>query len=201
MISPKKQLKNSIKKTDKKLLFNFFMPSKTRWCLIILILLMYIFFHIYILKTNELKLNFWKNFLDNIQSLELAVLSFLITGYAIFQAFLDEKTLNELLEKADNGYIYFVKINTYFYYITIGFFISILSNLVLKNILDKGILTNIFILLPFLKNEKIQLILLLIYLLLNMILIFDIKSFLKNIYSIFVINAYYSSKINDENKE
>lgn len=201
MISPKEQLKNSIKKIDKRLLFDFFIPSKRRGCLIILILFIYILFHIYILKTNELKLNFWKDFLDNIQSLELAVFSFLITGYAIFQAFLDEKTLNELLEKADNECIYFVKINTYFYCITIGFFISILINFLLKNILNKSILTNIFILFPLLKNEKIQLSLLLIYLILNMILIFDIKSFLKNIYSIFVINAYFSSETNDKNEK
>lgn len=198
MDSPQEQLKNSLKKTDRELLKDFFFPSKRRWFCITLILVIYIFFHIYILKTNEIKLKFWKNFVNNIQALEIGMLSFLITGYAIFQAFLSEKTLTKLLEKKDKGSIYFVRINKYFYCLTMCFLISMLINLCLINILDKELIHNIFVLFPMFKNEVFQLALLLLYLLINIILIFDIKSFLKNIHDIFVINAYYNNNINEE---
>lgn len=182
-------LKNSIQRTDKKMLKEFFCPSFCRMVIIIFCLILYSLFHIYILRSNANIKEFWINFLGDIQTIELYIMSFLIGGYAIFQAFSDEEILIKLLKNDLKGNIYFIKINKYFYCITLSYFVMILINLCLINILKSTSFREIIVICPYLKNKIIQLFILNLYLFVNMVLIFDIKSFLKNIHDIFVINT------------
>ncbi|CAL7874529.1 hypothetical protein [Fusobacterium necrophorum] len=194
----KEQLQNSIKKTDFLLLYELFFPTKIRWRLIMIILMVYCVFHLCILKENIDILNFWKALLNNVQSIEISVLAFLITGYAIFQAFLDENTLKKMLQNQKNETIYFVRINKYFYFLTLFFFIIILFNAVVLSIIDKDVVYKIISLFPIIKNKFVLLLCTTIYFGVHLLLLFDVKSFLKNIHDIFVINANYRDEADNK---
>lgn len=186
----KDQLKISLKTTSFKLLKCFFIPTWKRTILIAIVLSLYIGFHIYILKTNFLKKEFWKVFLENLQTFEISILAFLFTGYAIFQTSLKESAIEKLLKPNKDGHLYLIVINKYFYFITLMYLILILFNIVLISIIKTNCLNIMVNLFPCLRENIFQLILLLPYLVINLILLFDIKSFLKNIHDIFVINVY-----------
>lgn len=191
------QLKNSIKVTDFSLIKDLFFPSKLRWLLILLIELIYFFFFYFILENNKVFVSFWKEILVHLQTLEITILAFLITGYAIFQAFLDEKTLKKLVETQKKGTVFFVRINKYFYYITLLFFLLIVLNSIILSIVNSFSIAILVKKMPFLKGKQILFICTSIYIFFHTILLLDVKSFLKNIHDVFVINAYYKYRNED----
>lgn len=138
---------------------------------------------------------------DMSNSIIIPVFSVLFMGYALFQALVGGSTLKRMLIEEIEDKSMFKTYNLFFYGITIyNLFIIILNYFLL--IVFQSVPKNWSI--PFfgqIFNNILASALLLIYVIINIYALFEVKSFLYNIYQCFSMNAYATivSEIRKEN--
>ena len=190
-------LKNLIK-----IYIELIFPKIKRNLIILLFLIIFNFIFLWDFSINTYnisKIKFLLNMTSVSQNLMLVLLALLITGYALFQALATGMTLKKLLDT--NGSLkelsIFRQLNLYFFFLGISYLVLIFINFIMLIFLPY---INLIFYFPKIILENKNLIFLLyinLYFYINLVLIFDFKSFLKNLYDIFRVSAHAkSSEIN-----
>lgn len=190
------EIKNNKIKDKIKILKRLYFPSKIRIFIIISIIL----FVNYLINTHEKMIfnnkgNILKFLVEGSQNLLISLLGIIVAGYSIFQALSSGESLKYFFKSKDKKtkFSKFKLLNTYFY----SFTISVFSFIVLNSILI--FLINLKGLNPLYKSFTTELgnlifkVFILSYVFILMAIFIDFKSFMKNLYGMFKINAYHKA--------
>lgn len=193
------------KEEKKQLIYELFIPSYKRRIVILGIILILIYFIFWkVLQENNFKI-FYKitlNLIELSQNIFLVFIAVLVTGYALFQAILTKNQILILCESDLNERSNFTKFNFYFYNLGIFYSSIIIFNFIFLSIFRSEELAKIlFKHNKILSNKFLLLLGVAIYLLLILILMLDIKSFFKNLYVNFKLNAVLECKNNSNKKD
>ncbi|GGC97824.1 hypothetical protein [Pontibacillus salipaludis] len=126
---------------------------------------------------------------ENVTTFSITILAVLITGYAIFQALATGSTLYNLVKTKQGSVSYFMRYNDYFFSVSLLYLSVIVLNFLLFIFLN-GIPVNWS--LPFYctnGNNTIYSFLMSLYIILILNSLFELKSFIFNLYSVFSTNA------------
>lgn len=119
----------------------------------------------------------------------IPIFTVLITGYAIFQALVNKPTTKVLLKVSDNNGPKLVRFNNYFFGITILYLFLIIINTLLL-LISKFTPSNLYLeLFPIYLNEWIASFFISTYVTLILFSLIEIKSFIYNLFQIFLTNA------------
>lgn len=201
-----KEVGKPISKEEKQqLLYELFIPSYKRRIVILGIIIILIYFIFWkVLQENNFKI-FYKitlNLIELSQNIFLVFIAVLVTGYALFQAILTKNQILILCESNLNERSNFTKFNFYFYNLGLFYSSIIVFNFVFLSIFRNEELAKIlFKQNKILSNKFILLLGVIIYLLSVLILMLDIKSFFKNLYVNFKLNAVLECKNNLNEKD
>lgn len=186
--------------TKIKLYIELIIPNRFRilFSLIILNILSWTFIAEMVSAKNfELIYKYILNTVTLSQNVSLVMLAVLVTGYALFQALLTRNHALHLCSFFEENSSMFTKFNTYFYYLGTTYVFWILFNFIILTIFsDKEIILILVRKFKLLRNGLLVYMLINLYLFLSMILIWDMKSFLKNLYQNFRLNVF--TQINDD---
>lgn len=193
------------KEEKKKLLYELFIPSYKRRIVILGIIIILIYFIFWkALQENNFKI-FYKitlNLIELSQNIFLVFIAILVTGYALFQAILTKNQILILCKSNLNERSNFTKFNFYFYNLGLFYSSIIVFNFIFLSIFKNEDLAKIlFEHNKILSNKFLLLLGVTIYLLLVLILMLDIKSFFKNLYVNFKLNAVLECKNNSNEKD
>lgn len=171
-------------------------PSKRRGSFLILILIFFnfIFFKLIDLHRFNLLYKILINIISLTQNIFLVLLAILVTGYALFQAILTKNHIIILSKSTQNERSKFTKFNFYFFILGLSYTGVIFFNFLALSIASNEELIKLLYT-DYKKFLHINLIIFFVnlYLFFTMLLILDIKSFLKNLYDNFKINAFLES--------
>lgn len=186
--------------TKIKLYIELIIPNQFRilFSLIILNILSWTFIAEMVSAKNfELIYKYILNTVTLSQNVSLVMLAVLVTGYALFQALLTRNHALHLCSFFEENSSMFTKFNTYFYYLGTTYVFWILFNFIILTIFsDEEIILILVRKFKLLRNGFLVYMLINLYLFLSMILIWDMKSFLKNLYQNFRLNVF--TQINDD---
>lgn len=176
--------------------FELLLPSKKRVSLLIMILIIlnFIFFKLIHSENLNLLYKLLFNIVSLSQNIFLVLLAVLVTGYALFQAILTKNHIIVLSKTKENERSKFTKFNFYFFILGLCYTCIIFLNFLILSIISNEDLIKLFYI-EYKKLIHINIFVLFIniYLFFIMLLILDIKSFLKNLYDNFKINAFLES--------
>ncbi len=143
-----------------------------------------------------------RDIIELINNVMLAIFGIVFTGYALFQALVDTALLKRLMTVESNGKPFFSISNDYFVRVMIVNSLAIFINVILL-ILTKIIPDYWYAFDSNLVNNSIASILIFIYLYFELMNIWEIKSFVFNVYQLFNINAGEKmiNIMNDEENE
>lgn len=177
-------------------------PSRKRNGIIFIFLIIFNYIFLWNISINNIisKRSFLLNMASVSQSLMLVLLALLITGYALFQALATGITLKKLLDtnSSSKELSIFRQLNLYFFFLGVSYLVLILINFIMLIFLP---FKDLMLFLPkmILRNKNlIVLFYINLYFYINLVLIFDFKSFLKNLYDIFRVSAHAKSSKIDE---
>lgn len=173
------QMSKSIKECSKKRII------VALFFLIILALLYYFFWY-----GKDVGVTYWRQIVEVTLNLLLALFGIVFTGYAIFQAVLSRTTLIKMLEvKSEDDESYFLTFNYHFMMLSTNLLLLVSFTALMKIFLIM-IPNNFYIrcLTNFL-NEGLNFLLLLFYLETVLLTLFEIKSFIFNIFQAFKFYA------------
>lgn len=190
-----KEIGKKISKEDrKKLICELFVPNLKRGAVILAIVigLIYLIFWNLLIE-NNFKL-FYKIVLNMVslsQNIFLVFIAVLVTGYALFQAILSRNQILILCSTKENERSNFTKFNFYFYYLGLFYSTIIIFNFLFLSLFGNEELSKILLFKynKILSNKWFLLIGVGLYLFWILILMLDIKSFFKNLYDNFKLNA------------
>ncbi|CEN80912.1 hypothetical protein [Paraclostridium sordellii] len=157
---------------------------------IVVFCLLFLKAFVYVVKSDN-TYKYVKELISITDSTMIALLGITFTGYALFQALASGYTLRVMLKNRENGISKFEEFNLSFFSLTIGFLLVISINYILRLIIpiiiDSNILTNI----PTSVDTKnlIFIILIFIYVVFNIYLLLEMRSFIFNIFQCFNLNA------------
>lgn len=180
--------------TKRKLYIELIIPDQLRilFSLIILNILSWSFIGEMVCSRNFLLI--YKYILTIVtlsQNISLVTLAVLVTGYALFQALLTRNHALHLCNFCEENRSMFTKFNTYFYYLGTTYVFWILFNfLVLTVFSDKEIVLILITKFRLLRNGFLVYMFINLYLFVSIILFWDMKSFLKNLYENFKLNVF-----------
>jgi hypothetical protein len=171
----------------------------------ILIYLIFIIFSIFIAVLVSFSDDTIPLLSDNIELLNgtiLAVFAIVFSGYVFFQALVSRNVLLRFLEKNKSGTTYLQITNEYFLNIMLLYILCIIVNLIFLLIL-KNISPDTSLPLPNIINEILASLFLTGYYFYHLILIYETKSFIFNIYRVLNINAVEQAAemIEDQSKK
>lgn len=125
----------------------------------------------------------------DLNTIIIPIFAVVLTGFSIFQALANKSTLQILISVRQEDESMFVTYNKYFYGISFVYLILIIVNLILQFIF-KNISSNwqlsIF---PQVLNERISAVLISFYLVVIINFLIEIKSFIFNLFQIFLTSA------------
>ena len=120
----------------------------------------------------------------------IPIFAMLFTGYALFQALVGGNTLKKMLIEKINNASAFKTYNLYFFSLAIYFLCIIILNFILLIVFENIPPDWAFPYLTQFANSVWATLLLLIYVIVNVNALIEVKSFLYNLYQCFSINAY-----------
>ncbi|WP_278683246.1 hypothetical protein [Paraclostridium bifermentans] len=131
------------------------------------------------------------NLIDTTDTTMLALLGITFTGYALFQAMTSGYTLVVMLRERDDERSKFEDFNLSFFSLTLGYLLVISLNYILKLIIPILIDSKLFEQVDMLRQIKnpICIIFTFIYVVFNIYLLLEMRSFLFNIFQCFNINV------------
>ncbi len=187
-----------------KILKRLYFPSKSRIFFIVSIILFInylINIHSNIVFTN--KYNILKFLVEGSQSLLISLLGIIVAGYSIFQALSSGESLKFFFKSKDKKtkFSKFKLLNTYFYSFTISIFSIIVLNSILIFLMNLKVLNPLYKSLTTELGNLIFKFSILTYIFILMAIFIDFKSFMKNLYGMFKINAYHKANENIDIKE
>ncbi|MEA3318673.1 MAG: hypothetical protein U9Q88_01515 [Bacillota bacterium] len=167
-------------------------PSRKRMIfLTILYLIIYFFYYNFIEYINGLESTL--NMVNNVYIIVIPIFAIVITGYAIFQALTNGRTLLALLKANDNERNKFQEYNYFFFSISILYLAIIVANFLFSIILN--ILPKDWFLPYFTQNinNRIFCFFISIYIVFILNAIIEMKSFIYNLYQLFSSHAVASA--------
>lgn len=182
-----------------KLTIELLKPRKKRFVSLVIILIFFniIFFKLINLQHLTLLYKLLFNIISLSQNIFLVLLAVLVTGYALFQAILTKNHIVLLSRSTQNERSKFTKFNFYFFILGLSYTCIIFFNfLVLTITSNEELIKLLYIEYRNFLNINLIIFFVNLYLFFTMLLILDIKSFLKNLYDNFKINAFLES-LND----
>lgn len=152
---------------------------------------------------NDNTIKTFANMVEEINVVVIAVFGIVFTGYSLFQALIDSNTINRMLEESENKKTYLQICNEYFLNVMILNIISIIINLIII-LLAESIEREIMLPIPTAVNIFISTVTMSIYFLFEFLVMWEMKSFVYNVYQLFNIYACsvaYNKIVKKDNKE
>lgn len=165
------------------------MPSKKRsFILMVLFLILFTLYILVFVKHGNPILNSIK-VVEMVNNISIPIIAVAVTGYSIFQALVNGNTLITLLTVNDKEYSKFKKYNNFFLGFSILFLVIIIANFLI-NIALVNLSPNWS--LPLFTapiNNVLYSLTISLYITFILNALIEVKSFIFNLYSIFIINA------------
>lgn len=152
---------------------------------------------------NDNTIKTFANMVEEINVVVIAVFGIVFTGYSLFQALIDSNTINRMLEESENKKTYLQICNEYFLNVMILNIISIIVNLIIILLAD-SIEWEIVLPISTATNIFISTVTMSIYFLFEFLVMWEMKSFVYNVYQLFNIYACsvaYNKIVKKDNKE
>lgn len=180
--------------TKLKLYIELIIPNQLRilFSLIVLNILSWSFIaEIVSSKNFDLVYKYTLNIVTLSQNISLVMFAVLVTGYALFQALLTRNHALHLCNFFEENRSMFTRFNNYFYYLGATYISWILFNFLILAILpEKEIVLILVSKFKLLRNGFLVYMLINLYIFISIILFWDMKSFLKNLYQNFKLNVF-----------
>lgn len=177
-------------------------PQKKQWIHVIVFCFISLLIS-FLVCYNDNTIKTFANMVEEINVVVIAVFGIVFTGYSLFQALIDSNTINRMLEESENKKTYLQICNEYFLNVMILNIISIIVNLIIVLLAD-SIEREIALPIPTAANIFISTVTMSIYFLFEFLVMWEMKSFVYNVYQLFNIYACsvaYNKIVKKDNKE
>ncbi|QYN52480.1 hypothetical protein [Lactobacillus panisapium] len=180
--------------------FLYLLPKKgknfKKQCIKLVIITVFSIFIVYFISQSGYQITKLKNVISLINNIDLVLLGIIFTGFSVFQVLMNHDVTKMLISYDNSKSRSFVELNKSYYYLMTDYGLNIFINYVLLLILN--VIPKSWINFAVLHAVCCLSVFLVFYLVTSCLIIYELKYFLFNLYSVYVLRSSVDFCKNDE---